>query len=752
MKTFKLLVVLLIFPFYASQATSWQRLDADFQKVRYFPQIGKVFALGTNGCLLYSEDKGINWKQVVSKTNKSLFAMDFATSAIGVVVGDSGCIVRTIDSGKTWQNIQSNTQYLLRTVQFTTKTDGYAGGLYGTLLKTTDAGATWKSIPLTNSVHIGAISMSSPQSGIIVGSGSTILTTNDSWDNWDSLTINSMPTGDFDFRICIRGTIGEIYLSGINYKNNTGTIVISSDGKIFTGREFPVVNDMIFSKDTLFVIDVNSGISKVDITTLNFSPILIGDSRYAVSSQNLTSFCFIDSSIAIAVGLSKIMYRTTIATDYWSLVSYFKMNTTEAYTSIFFVNDTIGYICGSTKYLFRTQNAGATWLPQEQNVPGAINLPYTNDIYFTSPKNGFGATSSGKYPFVKTIDGGKSYTGNYILTGYYPKVRFLNDSIGICVDLISISNNALIGILHLTKDGGTTWKTSFFDGGLVSAHYRNDSTILLCGSKKDKNTAEGYRGIIYLSTNGGSSWDSVSMPFSGFLSDCWMVDNSTMFLTGSASTNNRQYGIIYHSSNGGKSWEILDSSNARGAVAVKFINEKVGYILYLNKLIQTKDGGKTWEIIAQALEFSNLEFGRIACLPNGNIILSSYTGNLYRSYVDKSINAVDVPPIEYPSGAVPVWLRNPSPNPFNEVLRAEVLWLPIVSEDEISFEFTNILGQRPYSPVSYQLTRGNPPIGAEGYRGGMVEVRPSANLPSGIYILSIGYHGFLKALPVIIAR
>ena len=753
MKQTIILLALLVCPFILSATTSWQRLDATLQKVRFFPQNGIVFAVGGNGCLLRSADKGRNWEQPKTGTYKSIRSIDFATPSIGIAVCDSGLILRTIDTGKTWYSAILPTQNFLSAVQFVSATVGFAGGLNSTLFKTSDAGRTWQPLAFPDSCTIGAISMTSPKAGVIVGSRSSIWATNDGGIHWERRTIQNLQSDNYYFRQCLRNSKGMMYICGVDTETNTGVLVDTDSTGALMAHSITVSNDITLSNDSLYAVDLLSGIAKVDIRTYNLTPIPIVDSTYPPVLQRITSFCFVDNLIGVAVGFDKRIYQTTTQGKDWILRSYLHFENNEPLATIFFADDTTGYVCGSNRFIYRTSNGGATWLPQEQNVVGAISVPFTPDVYFTSPKHGFGASNSIPNSFIKTTDGGRSYTGSYIQTGNLAKIRFLNDSMGICINQTLLSDNSSLGILQATKDGGSTWTKKFFAGGLGIVHYRNPSTILVGGAKRDESLMAKYRSLVYVSKDGGKNWDSVMMPLSGFLRECWMVNDTTIFLTGSTYTDYRSYGLVYRSINGGKSFEVFDSSSKYSVVTVRFNSEKYGYILYYDKLTRTLDGGNTWDTVARLSDFPGLSFDAMSLLPSGNVVIGTLSRALYRSSFDTlELVRVEEPPKDDASGAAPVWIRNPVPTPSNEVVRAEVLWLPNVAEDEITFDFLNLLGQKPSTPVSIRLTRGAPPVGAEGYRGGTVEVHPPANLPSGMYLLAIRAKGFSKAVPVIIAR
>jgi photosystem II stability/assembly factor-like uncharacterized protein len=569
-----LLILLLCIPFVTYAEIPWQRLDANLEKVRFFPKNGLVFCLGVNGCMLRSTDNGATWKQPFTTTFSRLRALDFANAAVGIAVGDSGVLIRTIDGGKKWYSVPSPTTTVLFSVQFANNTEGFAVGKNGTILKTLDGGQSWKLIPFPYSFSINTISMDSPQNGFIAGDSSRVLRTTDGGIHWQAQLIDNLPIGNTSFQDAIRSN-GTLYLFGGNLTIQKTVMVTTNDGINFTLFKIPYVNDIAIVKDTIYTIDTPAGISKANITTLQFTPISMVDTAYSVSinAARKHSLCFVNDTTALAVGERKFIYRTINRTDTWNLLSYIYIGN-EMYKSIKFLNDTIGYLCGALRHIFHTTDGGATWLPEQ-----ATSTPLYNvyDIAFSSPTHGIAVAESGENTILNTTDGGVTYTPNskensgFIMVGEYPKIRLWGDSLA----LIAGGN-----LLTITTNRGKTWSFRFFNKSIIDCRIIDSITFLLSGT------------TMIMTHDKGVIWDSTFFPFSDKFSKpsgCWAIDSKNLIVVGS-SQNDTKRARIFRSSDGGKTWEIVDSSDIYTLTSVGFSNSNIGYAIS-KRLLQTKDGG-----------------------------------------------------------------------------------------------------------------------------------------------------------------
>lgn len=62
----------------------------------------RVVSVGLRGLILYSDDRGLSWKQARVPVSSDLVAVYFPTPSKGWAVGHDGVVLHSVDSGKTW--------------------------------------------------------------------------------------------------------------------------------------------------------------------------------------------------------------------------------------------------------------------------------------------------------------------------------------------------------------------------------------------------------------------------------------------------------------------------------------------------------------------------------------------------------------------------------------------------------------------------------------------------------------------------
>ena len=749
-----LLLLLLFSSTCFSQSNSpWQCLDAELNKVRFFPKNNTVCIVGNSGCLLISVDSGTTWQQPFTGTLQHIQAIDFATPAIGVLVGFGGIISRTTDGGKSWKPVSSPTTNALLCIQFVSDIEGFAVGDKGTLLKTSDAGLTWKTMNFPFSFPITAISMDTPETGFIVGYESNILRTTDGGLHWNTLSISNVPNGNYYYQNCFRVN-GKLFIFGGNIENQKGILLSSDDNQKFTVSDIPLSNDIAIVQDSIYTINTTAGILKSGLSTLQFTPVPLTDTMYPVvlGYANKNSLCFIGDSIVFAVGDRKFIYKSTSGMDSWRMVSYVSgysyndpISTKPDFFKVHFVNDSIGFLIGALRAIYHTKNGGATWLPQRSTSVALYNL---HDITFTSFPNGLAVGSNASNSVVKTLDGGMTFIRNdtvnngFVQVGEQPKIRFANDSLGFIIG--SYSNTTPVkGLINLTYDGGKTWIKRFFDIGFTDGCWADSTTILICGGKYYFPSPRPSEGYIVISRDKGITWDSILLPFSSTLLGCYAINSNHLLVTGTYHNADRGYGLIFRSSDGGRTWSLVDSSDLQTMSALRFSTSSLGYTIS-RRLLQTKDGGSTWHAIEEKCPLDTGYFVRLAALPGGNVVITTSQPNrVLRSNFNNEVLSIEESKITEATVAK-VWLTHPRPVPTSGKLQLDAIWLMNLDVSTIRIKLYDMLG------IELQDISDSFHPNA-GTNTGIVDFDGS-KLPTGIYYIEINGGGYRKAVPVIISR
>lgn len=296
----------------------------------------------------------------------------------------------------------------------------------------------------------------------------------------------------------------------------------------------------------------------------------------------------------------------------------------------------------------------AQWYQQDHFIGGpSFNYPnqYFSEIFFIDANHGWVVNSymvdSWNYG---TTDGGSTweYMNNLDFIGYsYKSVCFINDIEGwvVCDDglivhtdnggigtggaweiLENLNNDQILKVFFLdslkgwitafdwngglgqayilnTIDGGQTWNYQLdIESEQISDVYFYNDTIGWAPGSYD----------IYMSNNGGNTWKSHPIVFSGRAMHIYDLNN--MWIAGDDSTSKAS---IYFSQDGGYSWikQYEGSTGLKNLNDICFVTDSIGWAVGDEGLIlHTSDGGQNWEI-----QYSNTDMDlRSVCFIDQN--------------------------------------------------------------------------------------------------------------------------------------
>jgi photosystem II stability/assembly factor-like uncharacterized protein len=262
--------------------------------------------------------------------------------------------------------------------------------------------------------------------------------------------------------------------------------------------------------------------------------------------------------------------------------------TTSALLRVSFLNRYTGWACGLNGAMLKTTNGGNNWDIQTTNIVGKelrnVNVIDSNILYSV----GFFET------IIKTTNGGQNW--NIIRDGQigngnsYWSSYFINQNTGwIC------GSGSLI---FKTTNGGITFDSvSIPTGYLYDIYFRNPLEGLACGDGA----------AMYKTTNGGLNWYYITVPVGTQASrfkQFSFINNNTGFIVGQE--NNKLYKTV----NFGTSWDSI--SRAPGiddTYTMFFINEYTGWIGGSYGLMcKTTNGGYNW-LQENVSQFGNGYFG-----------------------------------------------------------------------------------------------------------------------------------------------
>ena len=238
----------------------------------------------------------------------------------------------------------------------------------------------------------------------------------------------------------------------------------------------------------------------------------------------------------------------------------------------------------SVGMILYTDDAGDTWKRQ-----GDSTMFYGIDVinvWAIDHQNAWIICSSNK--IFRTLDGGNTWIP--VLAPVIPGDPRLSG--------ISILNNTTIwisgehGTVYHSNDAGNNWTvydSSFFHSGLMQGILTITEQIIYVVGQF--NTVSGSFGFIARTLNGGTTWDSISLP-GNFNRYFWIgvaaTDPDHVLIYG-------QHGHYTVTHNGGDTWLTPDSITA-GDINFLVMLSKDAYwgAFDFDQIFKTYDGGETW--------------------------------------------------------------------------------------------------------------------------------------------------------------
>ncbi|WP_183075530.1 WD40/YVTN/BNR-like repeat-containing protein [Gillisia mitskevichiae] len=313
-------------------------------------------------------------------SNTTYFVRPYAKNNIGISYGTEiviktleetnssyGIILKTTDGGENWNSIRVNDISNLHSTYFVNESIGYAVGGLGKIIKTIDGGDNW-SIQNTGLYILFDVFFADENTGYAVGNHSTILKTDDGGNNW--ILQESGINEELNSVYFLDKNIG--FISGQN-----GIILKTLNG----GEEWELDNDPYRkSSNSIKFTDTNTGFSAGFRGIYNTNDGGSTWNQQLVSAFRLNELCTNSDGSMYAVGYGGFIYKAANAESDWQVNT---RNLNYELTTIFFTNETTGFVAGSDGDIFKTTDSGENWTEQESGT----NY-YIQSIYFTNDTNG----------------------------------------------------------------------------------------------------------------------------------------------------------------------------------------------------------------------------------------------------------------------------------------------------------------------------------------------------------------------------
>lgn len=287
--------------------------------------------------------------------------------------------------------------------------------------------------------------------------------------------------------------------------------------------------------------------------------------------------------------------------------------------SFHFPTTDVGFLLLENGSVYYTADSGGSWtnktaLPGSPIVGGG-DAP--GDVWFTDASTGVASVGKNIY---RTTDSGTSWTlVSNTATGALGRLSFVNANIGY---VAGKGKNMLT-----TADGGATWTPVTVDAGTAGA----DLGGLDCANPNDCIAAAADGSQLFRTSNGGTSWSSVSPSSNGvfdvgYASAARVIavggggatvvsdDNGATWSAVSGGIDGRFWGLraqspttafifgangaLARTTDGGTSWTRLGVSTSGNVIGVGFPTATAGYVLDNNGvLLRTTNGGSSWQFL-----------------------------------------------------------------------------------------------------------------------------------------------------------
>ena len=219
-----------------------------------------------------------------------------------------------------------------------------------------------------------------------------------------------------------------------------------------------------------------------------------------------------------------------------------------------------------------TFDGGTSW----HMLPVAPGVPL-EDVDFVNRDTGMVCGRNGA--IYRTVDGGRTWEDLSLKdkTPWLLSVRLTTGSKAVVIGMTREDKTPLRGLSVFTEDGGKSWQKQESMGMAYGDLFQKAGGALYFQSW----------GHLHLSRDGGKTWKTASTP-DGQPGRSTAIVGNTGLLVGN-------FGMCVVSHDNGKTW---DKAKVRGDVhftSVLLLDDKLGYVAGTEgALLRTDDGGETW--------------------------------------------------------------------------------------------------------------------------------------------------------------
>lgn len=585
--------------------------------------------------IVYTNNGGASWT-VNSYPSKDFTAVHFPTSMVGYAVGLNGALMKSNNKGANWTDIALpvalvNTNFA--DVFFTSIDTGYIiAGNY--LLKTMNGGLYWSKKRIGN-VQLNALHFLDDNNAYVVGENGFVARSSNAGGlfgpvaSFTHSVIQNCGTTTLQFSNQSDPALGyKWYRNGLLMSTSYNYTQVYSGADVDTFKlvaingccsdtfvkviSIPIYNPIVASvtSDTSICFGNSLSLNASGGSNYSWSP-SVGLSSTTIANPVTTLTSSVTYSVVVldAYGVCRdtavvnVNVAASIAPDVWLKLN---LSVPSMLQSIDFVDANHGFGISSQSHFVKTSDGGNTWV-----VSQPFFGQYSCEVDFIDPLNGYVANNG----LFKTIDGGVTFSNvPTVPMGQLSRLFFLNKDTGwVASNGATMSSTKTIA---KTTDGGKTWTIQHTGG------YQMDIMKLFCINKDTCYCVGGYANSssMYLRTvNGGVNWVNIPVNSNIQLQDIEFADPDHGFIASNLKSTDG--GQIWTSAPMGSSYlRTIETISNDTIYAGGPLAQSLG-----GHVFKTINGGGCWQKMTTLsntgtlndIDFPISQCGYIACDSNG---------------------------------------------------------------------------------------------------------------------------------------
>jgi photosystem II stability/assembly factor-like uncharacterized protein len=753
MKKIFIMIIFISIIYFDSRSDFHTYFDMDLVTADYMSMClaneNDIYLCGLYGTIHYSSDRGQSWSICKSNTDELLFSID-AEGNNAISVGTGGTIRYTYNKGLTWKAPDSITSVTLKSVVMIDEQTGVAFGYSGTILKTTNGGENWLKINTGTNDNFYCSAITETNTLLTATYEGNIYKSVNNGENWEKLDLDINFTNPYNFSYTFNKII---YLltednllkstdNGISwielpkpYENSNYCCYINND-KGFILSDYLKLKFLTVNEDTS-IIDTINLVEKYD-------------EDFPVPIKSLK---FFDENNGIAIGLDNLIAITSDGGMSWKLKSFLCLYNSfpqSTIGSVYFINDSNGFIGTGKENLYKTTNYGKTWEYIEKCSNRGSHYEI-NNLFFYDEYVGMMMSQSYSGTLLRTYDGGKTVVRDTVSNDFGPHPRFqtidIEDSLFLFYSLFLDNSISYYYYGSRYFSGQWDYKSKLDSSQIFSKHIFNKNRFIFAGTKIDSSLLPEkpniyYSSLISVTSDGGKSWSKYSLDSIEVVRSMIFENDNIGYIFGNQYKDYSSWENIkiYKTTDGGSIWNLIDTNYIR--VSSRLKNNKNYCVAFDNEnnFIFSPDNGVNWHDIQVNKNF----YIRSIFATNNCFYIKCSVGDIWNVLLrlklkDEFINVTEE---EIESPVTPLaFILEPYPNPARNYTNFFIVWKENYAFDDLKISVYDINGEK--------ITNPKLDFNAKTVNTGILTWYPSG-IATGVYFIEVEVGGYKRARKVMI--